>query len=350
MLPGHHARSPSKDRRCVHESKTAGRSRDRAAISPAPAATGLQSPSACRCGQSPAIPGPLSESGSRQPFKPAQNSQQGLHLDVAIDQDAPAVRAYDLDPPTARSGILFGRLRNDHRRHKSNWHAKPPRAIRLAPSKQKLIGNPVPTRRRRAQPSARKALLDDASLCLIRPSTAPTRVDNFKATDMATVSKTIHTDSQLHGGQFGKTAYAGWIRFCATTPSPRRWTTCSNASTRLRTYSPMGASVGGVAVRRLRSRRRTRHGHADPDPDRQAQRRRSGSRARRRAGPYRRSQDQRSRRVTALELAPRTDRSRCLTITVAISSAAMPRGPYRMDTANPHQQPEIDITAAPFVE
>jgi hypothetical protein len=39
-----------------------------------------------------------------------------------------------------------------------------------------------------------------------RPSTAATRVNNFKPTDMASVSKVIHTDNQLHAGQFGKTA------------------------------------------------------------------------------------------------------------------------------------------------
>jgi hypothetical protein len=40
-----------------------------------------------------------------------------------------------------------------------------------------------------------------------RPSTAATCVNNFKPTDMASVSKVIHTDNQLHAGQFGKTAY-----------------------------------------------------------------------------------------------------------------------------------------------
>src|SRR6266403_6155718 len=189
MRPGRHARLPSKDRRYVHESKTAGRSEDRVSISPAPAATGSQSPSSCRCGRSPAKPEPLSELESWQRFKPAQDPQQGLHLAVAIDHDAPAVRAHDLDPPTARSATLFRRLRNDHRRHKPTGRAKPPRAIRLAPRKQKLIGNPVPTRRRRGQPWTRQTLFDDTNLCLIRPSTAPTRVNNLKTTDRTTVSK-----------------------------------------------------------------------------------------------------------------------------------------------------------------
>ena len=32
---------------------------------------------------------------------------------------------------------------------------------------------------------------------------------------MASVSKVIHTDSQLHAEQFGKTAYTEWIRYTA---------------------------------------------------------------------------------------------------------------------------------------
>ena len=51
-----------------------------------------------------------------------------------------------------------------------------------------------------------------------RPSTAATRVNNFKATDVASVSKVIHTDNQLHPGQFGKAAYTGWIRGYAFCP------------------------------------------------------------------------------------------------------------------------------------
>jgi hypothetical protein len=47
-------------------------------------------------------------------------------------------------------------------------------------------------------------------------TTAATRVDNFKATDVASVSKVIHTDNQLQARQFGKTAYTGWIRTVAT--------------------------------------------------------------------------------------------------------------------------------------
>ena len=65
------------------------------------------------------------------------------------------------------------------------------------------------TRRRRCQPWTRKALLDYPQLFCGRPSTAATRVNNFKATDVASVSKVIHTDNQLQAGQFDKAAYVG---------------------------------------------------------------------------------------------------------------------------------------------
>ena len=65
------------------------------------------------------------------------------------------------------------------------------------------------TRRRRCQSWTRKALLDYAQLFCGRPSTAATRVNNFKAIDMASVSKVIHTDNQLQAGQFDKAAYVG---------------------------------------------------------------------------------------------------------------------------------------------
>jgi hypothetical protein len=64
----------------------------------------------------------------------------------------------------------------------------------------------APARRRRCQPRSRKTLLEYPQLFCGRPSTAATRVNNFKPTDMASVSKVIHTDNQLHAGQFGKTA------------------------------------------------------------------------------------------------------------------------------------------------
>ena len=70
----------------------------------------------------------------------------------------------------------------------------------------------MPTRRRRGQPWARKALLDDPQFLFDRPSTAATRVNNLKATDMATVIMAIHNDNQLPAGQLRKAAYTEGIR------------------------------------------------------------------------------------------------------------------------------------------
>jgi len=64
-------------------------------------------------------------------------------------------------------------------------------------------------RRRRCQSWTRKALLNYPQLFCRRPSTAATRVNNFKAIDVASVSKVIHTDNQLQAGQFHKAAYVG---------------------------------------------------------------------------------------------------------------------------------------------
>ena len=70
------------------------------------------------------------------------------HIHVAIDNNAPAIRAHDLDTTKIRSRALLRRFRRDHRRHKSGNAAKSSFTIRLAPGKQELVGNPVPTRRR----------------------------------------------------------------------------------------------------------------------------------------------------------------------------------------------------------
>jgi hypothetical protein len=85
------------------------------------------------------------------------------------------------------------------------------RAIRLAPRKQK-----ADLKSRADAPSPTRAVgpTDSPRQCeplphLIQPSTASTRVNNLKTTDGPSVSKAIHTDSQLHLVQFGKAAHAG---------------------------------------------------------------------------------------------------------------------------------------------
>jgi hypothetical protein len=64
---GRRARSPSEGCRCVHGSKTDGRSADRAEESPGPARPTTESPSACRYSQSQATPARRPATGSSWP-------------------------------------------------------------------------------------------------------------------------------------------------------------------------------------------------------------------------------------------------------------------------------------------
>ena len=65
---------------------------------------------------------------------------------------------------------------------------------------------------RRHQPRTRKTFLDNPQLLGIRPAPTPTSLNNFKATHSATISKDIHTDSQLQTGKTRKTAVLGRVR------------------------------------------------------------------------------------------------------------------------------------------
>ena len=55
-------------------------------------------------------------------FAGIRERKQGLHIYVAIDNNAPTVRAHNLDSTTARFAALFRLLRNDHRRHETANH------------------------------------------------------------------------------------------------------------------------------------------------------------------------------------------------------------------------------------
>ena len=128
---------------------------------------------------------------------------------------------------TAQSATLFRLLRNDHCRHKSGNIAKLPFAIRLAPGKQQLVGNSMSARRRRCQSWTRKALLNYPQLFCSRPSTAATRVNNFKAIDVASVAvKMIHTDNSYRPDNSTRRPtsdeYLSSSRHVAEVPAARR--------------------------------------------------------------------------------------------------------------------------------
>ena len=67
-------------------------------------------------------------------------------------------------------------------------------------------------RRRRCQPRGRKALLHNATLLFVRPATPAARVNDFEPTDVTTVGKDIHTNSQLRAAQARKAVHAVCLR------------------------------------------------------------------------------------------------------------------------------------------
>jgi hypothetical protein len=85
-------------------------------------------------------------------------------------------------------------------------------AIGLAPRKQKLIRNPMMPCCRRHKPRPRETFLDDPQLLGIRPASTPASIYNVKATHLTTISKDIHTDSQLQTAKNRKAAVLGRVR------------------------------------------------------------------------------------------------------------------------------------------
>src|SRR4051812_32474049 len=65
---------------------------------------------------------------------------------------------------------------------------------------------------RRHHPWRRKTFLDNSEFLRFRPAPTPTSLHNLKAAHLATISKDIHTDSQLQVGKTRKTAVLGRIR------------------------------------------------------------------------------------------------------------------------------------------
>ncbi len=64
---------------------------------------------------------------------------------------------------------------------------------------------------RRHQPRPRETFLDDPQLLGIRPAPTPASIYNVKATHLTTISKDIHTDSQLQTGKNRKAAVLGRV-------------------------------------------------------------------------------------------------------------------------------------------
>ena len=202
MLPGHHAKSPSKDRLCARESRTNDRREDPASGSPAPAKPATGSRDACPCSPSQAKPGHQSGLESSQSLQPSHDPQQRRHVNTAINDDPPSVPTHDLNPSRISCSTLTRRCRLPLHKHGHKpdgvGRSKPPLAKRLAPGKQQLVGNPVSSRRRRGLPWAGMALLHNPELRFVRPPTSPAGVDYFQADDLMIVLMHVHKVNQLH--------------------------------------------------------------------------------------------------------------------------------------------------------
>ncbi len=261
MHPDRHAKSPSPDRLGAHGSKTDGRSKARAAELPAPATTGPENPSSCRCDLSPATLSRRSVSGSSAialraatGMSPLQNVEHALKrrpVNIVADDHPPrsAENNHHLSRTRGVRGCIarwraplvlprlttFRLIGRDHHRHKSSNRARCPLAVCLAPGEQQRIRYPVPARCRRYQPRSRKTLLNDPQLLFVRPPTPSACIDNFKPRDATTVSKDIHTDSQLQAAQPRKAALTECLRF---NPQQR----CTGADSRLPAWFPQSAS------------------------------------------------------------------------------------------------------------
>ena len=175
---------------------------------------GWESRSACRCVPSPATHAPPSESGSSQRFQAAHDPKQHFHVHAGLDDDPAAIHAHHFHAPASRFWTLLRLLWYDHRRYETAdaTFAKAALAMRLAPGKQQLVGNPVAPRRRRCLSRSRTAFLDDPQLLLLRPAAPAASVNNLETSDLAIVSRDIHTDSQLHPPFAGKTVLLGRVR------------------------------------------------------------------------------------------------------------------------------------------
>ena len=162
---------------------------------------------------SPTIRAGRSEPGSWQHLKLPDDSQQRLHGHVAIDNNAPAVRAHKLDPTTDRSRVLFRLLQRDHRRANPGMSASRP--SRYALRQANSSGIAIPCRRAVADVSRGPEKLSSTIRCF-------SLSDHRRRRPVPTISRrlirrvpfmAIHNDNQLTARQSRKAAHTEWIPF-----------------------------------------------------------------------------------------------------------------------------------------
>src|SRR6185312_10074617 len=181
--PGHRARSPSRDRPCVPESRTDDRSADRASAPPAPAAKETGTLCACRCARSPATLARQSESGSSLACQNIQDAGKGFAVDLIVDAYATAVRELNFDPSgiKRRSARRHGRRRafrgsgivSDFNRQKGQRPTTASHPESASPAIHQRAINIVAACYLRHRHPGLQRLRDDLLLQRIRPVPAP---------------------------------------------------------------------------------------------------------------------------------------------------------------------------------
>src|SRR6266853_1940826 len=221
MRPGRRARSLSEGCRCVHGSKTDGRSAGRAEESPGPARPTTESPSAYRYSQSQATPARRPATGSSWPSinQFSHGCCQRRCVDRARDPHPNAGHKLNLDgTPTGRAHWCRRRLqfRGHHRRHEAVLLLDAIITLgtkRSSPSDQQRPRYAISPRRRRDLPGRLQALQDYLELLILGPTTTPARIHHFEPFDLGTALITVHKDSSQHRASLYKAAPAGCVPF-----------------------------------------------------------------------------------------------------------------------------------------
>src|SRR6478672_548165 len=196
MLPVRHARSPSTDRPGGRESRTGGRSRDRAGAPLGPAAPGWRSLCAYRCARSRATPARRSEPGS-SPLQDLEDARERLRVNRLLDNNAPSPRQHDLNAPLIGPGRgrrdlgwLGRRFRHDHSRNEAR-----PRGLglkRSPPAQEEGARDAVTPCRGGDEPRHGQALHHDLELLVFAEATTSARLDHLEAAERPELT-TVHT-------------------------------------------------------------------------------------------------------------------------------------------------------------
>ena len=183
-------------------------------------APATESPSACRCGRSPATPARRSGTGSSRPSIGQRRDccRQRRRVDRARDPHPRPGRKLDLDRPAA--GRCWRRCRAPIPRSpspaRSPFVARRHRSARRRndspPPEQQRSRNAVSPRRRRDLPRRLQALQHDLELLILGPAPPPARLHHFEPFDLGTALITVHKDSSQHCASPGKAAFSGGIR------------------------------------------------------------------------------------------------------------------------------------------